>query len=179
MLKITNHEEIRDFAINNRLRPDWHEPDEVGVNARIVGDHLDNAFGSTLEPICTHPDGTELAEFNVVLVRETFGADGETAKEDIAVVNLATLLAIAAAPRDGDRPVQVERDRIGEGGLVEQAEPAQKSTEEALVELIGRQNEILGQMQASLDKGVEQADSKYELFGQMRDSLAGIRQSVH
>lgn len=167
MLRIDNHEDLRAFAANNRLRPDWHEPDEVGINARIVGDHLDNAFGSKVEPICTRSDGSEMAEFNVVLVRETLGVDNEEVKEDIAVVNLATLLAIAAAPRNGDRPVQVE-----------QAEPAQKSTEESLVELIGRQNEILGQMQEALDKGVGLADSQYRLFGQMRDSLAGIRQSV-
>lgn len=69
------------LAASLGVRPDWHEPDERNVSARIVGDHLDNAMGSSLDD--------NFGEFNVVVTR-----DGT----DVAVVNLATLLSLATTP---------------------------------------------------------------------------------
>ena len=38
---------LREFAEEHEIRPDWHEPDEQGITAEVVGDHLDNAFGNS------------------------------------------------------------------------------------------------------------------------------------
>ena len=65
------------------MRSDWHEPDEQGVGARVIGTHLDNAMGSTTR----HEHADWGGEFNIVLTHEG---------EDRAVVNLATLLSWAA-----------------------------------------------------------------------------------
>lgn len=34
--------------ITDGCRPDMHEPDEQGIKARVIGDHLDNAFGTKI-----------------------------------------------------------------------------------------------------------------------------------
>lgn len=86
VLSITSRDGLRAFAAAAFLRPNWHEPDERGIGARIVGTHLDNAMGARLDP-----DG----EFNVVLTREHTRENDEVPR-DIAVVNLATLLSWAA-----------------------------------------------------------------------------------
>lgn len=71
------------------VRADWHEPDEQGVSARIIGDHLDNAMGSrTVDNV---------GEFNVIITRE----DDDEQPQDVAVVNLATLLAFATGTYEG------------------------------------------------------------------------------
>lgn len=70
---------LRAFREAAGLRPDWHEPDEQDVDARIIGNHLDNAMGSQNSP-------DNVGEYNVVLTKHGV---------DIAVVNLATLLAWA------------------------------------------------------------------------------------
>ena len=86
------------FAENHGLRPDWHEPDEQNINARIIGTHLDNAGGSTSIRRVSE-DGYDFTEFNIVLT--TNGENDEPVK-DLAVINLATLLAIATqADRNG------------------------------------------------------------------------------
>lgn len=85
---------ISEFAQEHGLRPDWHEPDERGVGARIIGTHLDNAFGAMAGRHVSF-DGHDFSEFNVILTVE----DDEGVPRDAAVVNLASLLAIAAAAR--------------------------------------------------------------------------------
>jgi len=80
LTRINDPQALADFAIEHGLRSDWHEPDEREISARVVGDHLDNAMGPTVDRNC--------GELNVVLTK-----DGE----DVAVVNLATLLAWGAA----------------------------------------------------------------------------------
>lgn len=75
------------FRKRYEMRYDWHEPDEQGIGARIIGTHLDNAMGST-----TRHEGKEYSEFNIVLTMEM----GATETRDVAVVNLATLLSWAA-----------------------------------------------------------------------------------
>jgi hypothetical protein len=78
------------LAHDLRVRPDWHEPDEQGVDARIIGHSLDNAMGSTVREI---GENNEAGEFNVIITREGV---------DVAVINLANLLAWAslAMPRE-------------------------------------------------------------------------------
>lgn len=78
------------FRKRHSLRYDWHEPDNSGINARIIGTRLDNAMGSS-----TRFEGESHCEFNVVLTRRLEGFDGPI-EEDLAVVNLATLLSWAA-----------------------------------------------------------------------------------
>lgn len=82
--KIQTRQALRDFATQYGTRHDWHEPDEQGLNVRIIGMHLDNAMGSTTRPI---GENNSSGEFNIVLTHED---------EPVAVINLATLLAWAA-----------------------------------------------------------------------------------
>lgn len=84
-------EMLAEFAREHSLRPDWHEPDEQGVGARVIGTHLDNAMGANAGRTVA-PDGHDFTEFNVVLTVE----DEDGVPQDAAVVNLATLLAVAA-----------------------------------------------------------------------------------
>lgn len=82
---------IADFAQEHGLNPGWHEPDNSGVGARVIGNHLDNAFGAQAGRSVSH-DGQDFTEFNVVLTVE----DSKGVPQDAAVINLASLLAIAA-----------------------------------------------------------------------------------
>jgi hypothetical protein len=84
---IQTAEQMAKLAHDLRVRPDWHEPDEQGVNARIIGTHLDNAMGSTTRPLPSDDPSNPHGEFNVVITR---------GGEDVAVINLASLLAWAA-----------------------------------------------------------------------------------
>lgn len=75
--------ELEELARELGVRPDWHEPDEQDVSARIRGHHLDNAMGSTMRDL---GEDNESGEFNIVIQK-----DGR----DRAVINLATLLSWA------------------------------------------------------------------------------------
>lgn len=86
---------LAEFAAKHGLRHDWHEPDEGGVGARIIGTHLDNAQGAQAGRHVSD-DGHDFTEFNVILTVE----DDDCVPRDAAVVNLASLLAIAALSRD-------------------------------------------------------------------------------
>lgn len=44
-----NSELARLQKITWGCRDDMHEPDEQGLKARVVGDHLDNAFGDHID----------------------------------------------------------------------------------------------------------------------------------
>lgn len=93
---IHTREDLRKFAVKHGLRPDWHEPDEQDVSAKVVGTILDNAFGArghdkvdvvrSYMPPTSYSDAWDGHEIRVVLKGE-----GET-----AIVNLATLLAWAS-----------------------------------------------------------------------------------
>lgn len=63
-------------------RDDMHEPDEQGLKARVVGDHLDNAFGDQVRADAIVQG---FQEYVVILER-----NGETEP-----FNLATLIALA------------------------------------------------------------------------------------
>lgn len=95
MYIITSRNALAAFAVQNNLRPDWHEPDEQGITARVEGVNFDNAgFWPTLDT--QDPAGVEL---HVIFSREVEDPEFETGHaqyEDIAAVNLATLCAWAA-----------------------------------------------------------------------------------
>lgn len=71
-------------AITVSCRDDMHEPDEQNVSAKVVGDHLDNAFGDTIL-VNKIPNLGVHQEFVVVI-------DNDGVKENF---NLATLIALA------------------------------------------------------------------------------------
>jgi len=75
---------LRRFAKRHGMRHDWHEPDEQGVTAKVVGSKLDNAMGD--EPYVMPWNG-RVYEMVVCLK----GPKGNTLN-----VNLATVLALAA-----------------------------------------------------------------------------------
>ena len=87
MKRINNAKELNELAKELGVRPDWHEPDEQEVNARIIGSHLDNAMGADPDAD-DDPDGSvrtrHWGEYNVVITKKG---------KDVAVVNLAELLA--------------------------------------------------------------------------------------
>ena len=90
MKRINSAKELNELAKELRVRPDWHEPDEQEVNARIIGSHLDNAMGADpdADKKVDDPDGSvrtlHWGEYNVVITKKG---------KDVAVVNLAELLA--------------------------------------------------------------------------------------
>ena len=63
-------------------REDMHEPDEQNIEARVVGDHLDNAMGTDIRSEAIEQG---YQEFVVVLKR-----NNKTLK-----INLANLIALA------------------------------------------------------------------------------------
>lgn len=99
MLRISTIGQLVDFANEHGLREDWHEPDEQGIDARIIGTHLDNAFGSTESAYVDN--GYDYSEFNVILFRREWDEEGGEYinAENLAVVNLATLFAFASGYR--------------------------------------------------------------------------------
>lgn len=93
---IHTRDEFIAWAREQKLRPDWHEPDEQDITARVEGTPLDfdNAgfwpFGNG------YRFGNERhAELHVIFSRSSI-EDGRTVRgEDLACVNLATLCAWA------------------------------------------------------------------------------------
>lgn len=52
---------LLNFANHTGVRPDWHEPDEQEVTAKIVGESFDNAGGSgEMEIILAVGDNTSV-----------------------------------------------------------------------------------------------------------------------
>ena len=93
MERINSAKELNELAKELRVRPDWHEPDEQEVNARIIGSHLDNAMGADPDAdekvdVYHDPDGSvrtlHWGEYNIVITKKG---------KDVAVVNLAELLS--------------------------------------------------------------------------------------
>lgn len=80
------------MAMKCSPRKDWHEPDNQGVTAEVLGSSLDNAMGSIaedghLEAWTRKADKEGYGEFLVVLQNE---------EGDKLEVNLAWLLAMAS-----------------------------------------------------------------------------------
>lgn len=101
---VTRREQLCLLATYLGVRPDWHEPDEQRITARVEGNEFDNA-GFWPEPTA---HGTQ--ELHVILSRiydndhddscPSDGSCGHQRIEDIAAVNLATLLAWATGYRE-------------------------------------------------------------------------------
>lgn len=118
---------LRRFREENRMRPNWHEPDEQGVDAfPAVGTSFDNASADPLEfevsraverdddsvyafevsvlPAASaknprFPRGVAMGEHGVVLFRDY---------EPVAFVNLADLLAFASGHEGDGEDEEVE-----------------------------------------------------------------------
>lgn len=88
MKRIMNRRDLVQLADELGVRPDWHEPDEQGVDVRIEGEEFDNAGPWPEESISNYTPGWK-GEFCVVLRK-----DGQ----DVAAVNLASLFSMAADP---------------------------------------------------------------------------------
>jgi len=82
---VRSREQLQQLAKRLKVRPDWHEPDEQELEAKIVGKGFDNAMGSGYGVTEALPEDQE-GEMNVVLFQ-----DGEPC----AAINLAWLLAWA------------------------------------------------------------------------------------
>lgn len=93
--RINTKVDLKQLAQDLGVRHDWHEPDEQEVTARVKGAHLDNAFGSTAKDYISHDyaEGpVDYGEYNVIISQ-----DGQ----EVAVVNLASLLAFACDTWEG------------------------------------------------------------------------------
>lgn len=77
--------------ITNNCRFDMHEPDEQDLEARVVGDHLDNAFGERIDEEMLEGG---YQEFVVVLQKRD-----SQGRRIIERFNLATLIALARLAR--------------------------------------------------------------------------------
>lgn len=87
-LKVVNtRAELTELARELLVGPDWHEPDQVEVDAVVGGRNLDNAFTNPV-PEFVHTDAEPLY---VVIRRQ---------KTPVAYVNLAMLLAWATGYND-------------------------------------------------------------------------------
>ena len=80
---ITSRAELVELRDRLNLRPDFHEPDEAGIDAKMVkGRHgFDNAF-------------MDEVEHHIVLI------DLDNGAEPVAKINLAALLALAAGAKE-------------------------------------------------------------------------------
>jgi hypothetical protein len=75
------------------VRPDWHEPDEEGVDAKVFGNNFDNAGFWPKGSGAKNFDGKEVVlEKHVVIYKD---------KKPVAAINLATLLSFACGTYEG------------------------------------------------------------------------------
>jgi len=96
MKRITTRHQLVELATELRVRPDWHEPDEQGVSARVFGQDFDNAMAPAMW-YGTRGDDEPHAEQYVVLYRQGIAWDDQASAEPeaLAAINLATLFAWA------------------------------------------------------------------------------------
>jgi hypothetical protein len=90
MIRVQTRQELVELARELGVRPDWHEPDEQDVEARVQGTVFDNAgfWGRAYLP--RHREAA--TELYVTLVHEG---------QSVAEVNLATLFAFACGYEEG------------------------------------------------------------------------------
>ena len=72
------------FVAETQPRDDWHEPDEQGISAHVVGNRLDNACGESISADACIRGYQEL----VVVLNDNKG--------EAHAFNLANLLALAS-----------------------------------------------------------------------------------
>jgi hypothetical protein len=83
--RITTKAELVELAGELEVRPDWHEPDEVGVTASTHGRTFDNAGFWGSDNTC------HTQEMYVIVCKD---------RKAVAEVNLATLFAWATGLED-------------------------------------------------------------------------------
>lgn len=87
--RIDTLRQLRRLARDLGVRSDWHEPDEQELTARVEGKSFDNAgFWPA--------DDTRIFDADILELHVILSVDNE----DVAAINLATLLSWAA--REGD-----------------------------------------------------------------------------
>jgi hypothetical protein len=97
MRRITTRSEFVNFSKDMGVRPDWHEPDEQELTARVEGTPLafDNA-GFWPYTVGYLGAGPPKAELHVIFSRMEIDDHGAARRgPDLACVNLATLCAWA------------------------------------------------------------------------------------
>lgn len=95
MERIIDRGRFVEFARERGMRPDWHEPDEQGLTARIEGTAMDfdNAgFWPADEGARTH------IELHVIFSDMDIEEGRRVRGRDLACVNLASLCAWASEP---------------------------------------------------------------------------------
>ena len=96
MEKIISRDELVALARRLGVRADWHKPDDRGVAAQVEGDCFDDTgFWPTEDWSYSTPESVEM---HVIISKNG---------EDVAAVNLATLLAWASWPGDDANVVTV------------------------------------------------------------------------
>lgn len=120
---ITTREQFITFARTIGVRPDWHEPDEQGITARVEGTagSFDNAGMWPASEVLPWP--VELAnkgweknvELHVIISRTSEDYDETEITEDLACVNLATLCSWAAEPREVPEVAEVAEPGLPQG----------------------------------------------------------------
>lgn len=109
---ITTRDQFIRFAQRMGVRPDWHEPDEQELTARVEGtpDDFDNAGFWPAENGTRTPEGLNWP--SQVELHVIFSRTDELGKpvEDLAAVNLATLCAWASEPHPKQVRVTTETE---------------------------------------------------------------------
>jgi hypothetical protein len=101
--RIDKREDLVKFAREHQLRGDWHEPDEVEIDAEFHGDNFDNAgFWGHDRDGEPRSFGEGQQEMYVVLRHEGF---------EVAEVNLATLFSWATEETAPAAPTEEVRNR--------------------------------------------------------------------
>jgi hypothetical protein len=86
---ITSARELRKLADRLGVRSDWHEPDEQDLTARVEGENFDNAGAWPPSAVRAYGNPGWTGELCVIISQ---------GGEDVAAVNLASLLAMASYP---------------------------------------------------------------------------------
>lgn len=96
MKRIMTRSDLNDFAREQGVRLDWHEPDEQDLTARVEGTRFDNAGFWPADP----DNPMRHTELHVIFSRTVYSdTSGDyVPAEDLACVNLATLCAWATNP---------------------------------------------------------------------------------
>lgn len=89
--RINEHEDLMTLYRDLGVRPDWHEPDEVNVTAKVIGTNFDNAGHWPADPgsnLASRWIGSDSLEMYVELHKDGL---------PVAQINLATLFSWATA----------------------------------------------------------------------------------
>lgn len=106
-------EALHKWARKYRMRSDWHESDEQGVRAEVVGTKLDNAFGNHVSPKAVEDGWQEI----VIRVQHGRWADfgSQFVADDTIDINLANLLALACRYYEDYLEREATENSINEG----------------------------------------------------------------